>query len=111
MFATSTRQNDVYFHFPWLEEDLVMMDLPEGYALENADQPSDLGFGELGHYKVNIGVTQDQRILQYKRELRFEGMMFPKSSYTALKSAFDTVHKSDNHALTFKQGAVANVKQ
>lgn len=110
MFATSTRQNDVYFHFPWLEEDLVMMDLPEGYALENADQPSDLGFGELGHYKVNIGVTQDQRTLQYKRELRFEGMMFPKSSYPALKSAFDTVHKSDNHALTFKQGAVANVK-
>ncbi|MGH9936425.1 MAG: DUF3857 domain-containing transglutaminase family protein [Blastocatellia bacterium] len=111
LFPTNTRKHDVYFYYPWAEEDDIVIDLPAGYALDNAEQPGDLSFGDLGHYKIKIGVTQDQRTLSYKRQFRFEGMVFPKETYPNLKRAFDAVHQVDNHAITLKQGATTAVKQ
>jgi Domain of Unknown Function with PDB structure (DUF3857)/Transglutaminase-like superfamily len=111
MFPTSGRQHDVYFHYPWTEEDHVVIELPEGYALDNAESPGDLSFGDLGHCNVKVGVTQDQRTLEYKRSFRFTGLIFPKNSYPNLKQAFDVLHQRDNHTITLKQGAAAAVKQ
>jgi uncharacterized protein DUF3857/transglutaminase superfamily protein len=111
MFPTSGRQHQVYFHYAWAEEDHVVIELPEGYALDNAEQPGDLAFGDLGHCKVKIGVTQDQRKLEYNRSFRFTGMLFPKENYPNLKQAFDVLHQRDNHTITLKQGAAAAAKQ
>ena len=111
IFPTSKRQHDVYFHYPWMEEDQVVIELPEGYALDNAESPGDMAFGELGHCKVKIGVTEDQRTLEYKRSFRFTGMLFGKEHYPNLKRAFDALHQNDNHTITLKQGAAAAVKQ
>jgi Domain of Unknown Function with PDB structure (DUF3857) len=111
LFPTSERKHDIYFYYPWTEEDDVAIELPAGYALDNAEQPGDLSFGELGHLKVQMGVTKDQRMLTYKRQFRFTGMLFPKNTYPNLKNAFDTVHKIDNHTITLKQTPAAEVKQ
>jgi hypothetical protein len=111
MFATTARLHDIYFHFPWMEQDEVAIDLPAGFALDNADQPGDLTFGDVGYYKSNLRITQDQRTLYLKRNFRFTGLIFPKTSYSALKQAFDAVHRADNHTITLKQVAVAAVKQ
>lgn len=111
LFPTSERKHDVYFYYPWAEEDDVMIDLPAGYALDNAEAPGDLAFGDLGHLKIKIGVTKDQRTLSYKRQFRFTGMLFPKNSYPNLKRAFDAAHQVDNHIITLKQGAAAAEKQ
>src|SRR5262249_43439680 len=111
LFPTNTRQHDVYFHYPWTEEDDILIELPSGYALDNADQPSDLNFGDLGYYKIKIGVTQDQRTLSYKRQFRFIGMIFPKDSYPNMKRAFDAVNMVDNHVITLKQVAATAAKQ
>jgi len=107
MFPTSARRHDIYFHFPWTEEDHVVIELPAGYALDNAEAPGDLSFGDVGHYKTKLAVTQDQRTLEYKRDFRFLGMVFPKATYPNLKQAFDVLHQRDNHTITLKQGAVA----
>ncbi len=111
MFPSSSRQHDVYFHYPWMEQDHVEIGLPEGFVLDNADAPSPLNFGQVGGYDVKIGVTTDQKTLIYKRGLRFSMLIAPKTSYPALKGAFDAVHQSDNHAITLKQGVAAAVKQ
>src|SRR5262249_55322894 len=105
MFPTSSRQYDIYFRYPWVEEDQVLIELPEGYALDNAEQPGDLNFGDVGYCKINIGVTQNQRTLEYKRNFRFTGLIFPKAAYPNLKQAFDVLHQRDNHTITLKQGA------
>jgi len=110
MFPTSSRQHDIYFHYSWTENDRVEVELPGGFALDNAEAPGDLNFGELGHYKVNLAVTKDQRALVYQRDFRFLGLIFPKAIYPNLKQAFDVMHQRDNHTLTFKQDAAA-VKQ
>lgn len=111
MFTTNTRLHDIYFHFPWTEEDELAIELPAGFTLDNAEQPGDLGFGDVGYYKSNLAISKDQRTLYLKRGFRFTGLVFPKASYAALKQAFEAVHKADNHTITLKQGAVAAAKQ
>jgi hypothetical protein len=111
LFPTSERKHDVYFYYPWAEEDEVIIELPAGYALDNAEAPGDLAFGNLGHLKIQIGATNDQRTLRYKREFRFTGMLFPKASYPNLKRAFDAAHQVDNHTITLKQSTAAAEKQ
>ncbi len=111
LFPTSGRQHDVYFHYAWTEEDQVVIELPEGYALDNADRPGDLAFGNLGYCKFRIGVTQDQRSLEYNRSFQFTGMLFGKEHYPNLKKAFDALHQQDNHSITLKQSAAAAGKQ
>src|SRR5262245_1789298 len=107
LFPTSERKHDVYFFYPWAEEDDIVIELPAGYALDNAEAPGDLVFGDLGHLKVKIAVADDQSALNYKRQFRFTGMIFPKDTYPNLKRAFDAVHQVDNHTITLKQGAAA----
>lgn len=111
LFPTSERKHDVYFNYPWAEEDDIVIELPAGYALDNAEAPGELAFGNVGHHKVKIAVTQDQRTLSYKRQFRFTGMLFPTNTYSNLKRVFDAVHQIDNHTITLKQGAAAAVKQ
>jgi hypothetical protein len=110
MFTTGSRQHDIYFRYPWMEEDHVVIELPAGYALDNAESPGDLAFGELGHCKIKIGVTQDQRTLEYNRDFRFTGLIFPKETYPNLKQAFDALHQRDNHTITLKQGTATAAK-
>src|SRR5262245_42774804 len=110
MFPTSSRKHDIYCPYPWIEEDKVVIELPEGYALDNAESPGDLTFGELGHCKINIGITKNERTLEYKRNFRFTGLIFPKTAYPNLKQAFDVLHERENHTITLKQGAATTAK-
>ncbi|MDX2041200.1 MAG: DUF3857 domain-containing protein [Acidobacteriota bacterium] len=111
LFSTQTRQNDIYFHFPWMELDDVEVELPAGYDLDNAESPGSLNFGDSGHYKAELAITRDKKTLVYKRDFKFTSLMIPKTSYSALKTIFDAVHLADNHAITLKQGTAAAIKQ
>jgi hypothetical protein len=109
-FATSDRQNMIYFHYPWSEDDTVEIEMPEGYALDNADAPMPFAAGEVSHYTVKLGVTKDGHTLVYQRSFFFggggsRGILFPVASYPQLKNLFDEVNKRDNHTITLKQGA------
>jgi hypothetical protein len=107
LFSTSERRHSVYFHYPWSEEDTVMIDLPAGYALDNAEQPQSFNVDKIGAYEVSIGVTTDKRTLQYKRKFFFGGesrIIFQASTYPTLKRVFDAVHDADTHTIALKQG-------
>jgi hypothetical protein len=110
MFPTSARQHDIYFSYPWTEEDHVVIELPEGYTLDNAESPGDLAFGEVGYCNIKIGLAQDHRTLEYKRSFQFTGLIFPKDIYPKLKEAFDVLNQRDNHTITLKQGAATTAK-
>ncbi|HEY8188874.1 MAG TPA: DUF3857 domain-containing protein [Pyrinomonadaceae bacterium] len=108
LFSSSTRQYPVYFHYPWLEDDEVTFDLPQGFVLDNADAPAPFGGGAVGEYKPRIGVTKDGRTLIYKRDFFFGrngNIVFPVNSYSQLKNFFDMLNKQDNHTITLKQAA------
>jgi hypothetical protein len=108
LFATSTRTHDVYFHYPWSEEDEVTFTLPTGFVLESPDAPVPISAQDVSEYKATIGISQDQRTLLYKRKFFFGGkdsILFPSKNYELLRVFFDRVYKSDSHAITLKQAA------
>jgi hypothetical protein len=108
VFPASDRKHPVYFHYPWLEQDEVTIELPAGYSLDNADAPSPIRSAPVAEYTPTIGVTVDKKTLVYKRKFFFGGggnIFFPTSIYPGLKTLFDAVHKGDNHTITLKQTA------
>lgn len=107
LFASSTRKYDVYFHYPWSEQDEVVIELPAGFTLDNADAPAPFNAPKISEYKVTIGVSKDQKTLVYNRSFFFAGndaILFPVSGYEQLKQYFEILYKADNHTITLKQG-------
>jgi len=107
MFPASTRKLAIYFHYAWKEEDNITIELPAGFALDNADKPRPVKAADVADYDVFLGVTAKGDELQYKRTFRFNGLLFPASSYAPLKQVFDMIHEGDNHTITLKQGGAA----
>jgi hypothetical protein len=109
LFSTSDRRNNIYFSYPWSEDDTVEIELPAGYALDNADAPMPFAAQDVSKYEVKIGVTPDKRKLVYHRTFFFgggsAGLLFPAAGYPQLKALFDEMNKRDNHTITLKQGA------
>lgn len=108
LFSASRRKYDVYFSYPWSEEDEVSIELPAGYALDNADAPGPITAGQVTGYQPSIGVSKDGKMLIYKRRFFFGAggnILFPVKTYPDLKSLFDTINKEDNHTITLKQAA------
>ncbi len=106
-FSTATRKYDVYFNYPWSENDSVEIDLPKGFSLDNADAPGDLSDPQkIGSLKIKIGVDKATNFLKYERKFHFGSggfILFPVGSYQQLKNMFDVFHKSDTHTITLKQ--------
>ena len=108
LFATATRKYPVYFHYPWSENDLVEVELPKGYALDNAESPESFASTPISEYKPQLFATQDGSFLVYKRSFFFGGggsVLFPVASYGQVKKYFDMVHKQDSHSIALKQAA------
>jgi len=112
-FTANTRKYDVYFSYPYSEKDDLTIDLPDGFALENADAPGLIKDPQgIGSNQCNMGITNNGKTLVYKRTFSFGngGMIhFPVESYPALKGLFEAFNKADVHQLTLRQGTTAAV--
>lgn len=58
MFPASTRKLAIYFHYAWKEEDNIVIELPAGFALDNADKSQPVKAGDVADYNVWMGVTK-----------------------------------------------------
>ena len=111
LFSAGTRRYPIYFHFPWSEEDKITINLPKGYALDNADRPAPINVQEICKHEISMGVTKDQTTLIYQRNFLFGGrdaILFPVTSYDHMKRLFDEIHRADNHMITLKQVSASN---
>ena len=109
LFSSATRKYDIYFHYPWSEHDHIIIDLPAGFALDNADVPApitaEMTQGICGQH-IKIAVTTDGHTLVYDRTFFFGGhgtILFPVANYAPLKALFDMVHQANDHTITLKQ--------
>lgn len=108
MFQPAAREHDIYFRYGWKEDDEVIIDLPEGWALDQPFAPQGFNVNNFGSYSVNLLKNGDGTRLIYRRAFlwgitpNFNGLLVPKTAYTQLKTVFDTIHEQDNHVVTLK---------
>ncbi len=108
-FAASERRYDVYFSYPWLEQDEVTIELPKGFALDSPDAPVPVKAGEIAAQDIQLSMKGESTLL-CKRTMWFGGqgkIYFPVTTYPSLKGLFDQFHKNDTHTITLKQAAAA----
>jgi hypothetical protein len=111
-FTANVRKYDVYFPYPYSEQDDVTIDLPAGFKLENADMPGTLKDGQgIGSHESAAGTTNDGKTLKYTRKFSFGNggfIRFPAGSYAAVKGLFDAFNKADVHQLTLRAEETAS---
>ena len=107
LFSGSARKYDVFFHYPWSENDSVEIALPAGYDLDNADAPAAISDPQdIGALRIKIMFNKTTNILTYERKFHFGGggnTLFKAGSYQPVKNLFDTFQQSDSHTITLKQ--------
>lgn len=106
-FSASDRRFPVNFPYAWSEIDEVDIGLPKGFALDNADSPGGLEFGNPGYYHLQIAVTRgDNPEIQTHREFIFGSkamLAFQPQNYPALKRVFDAIQVRDAHTISLKE--------
>lgn len=106
-FVSGSRRSDVYFSYPYAEEDEIEIELPAGYKLESADSPGDVGDqGGIGKQTTRMRVTRDGKTMFYNRSFSFGNggyIRFPIGSYGAIKTTFENFNRADTHQLTLRQ--------
>ena len=104
-FTEATRNNVVYFDYPWSETDSVDIHLPVGFELDHPERPAPLNFPPVGKYVANISIVKADNTLLYRRGFVFGNSAVPEfdpKTYNTLKSVFDQVHTNDEHMITLK---------
>lgn len=116
-FTSNARKYDVYFSYPFSENDDITIDLPKGFKLENADAPQSLKDAQgIGSHETKISIADDGSKLFYKRNFSFGNngfIQFPAGSYAAVKGLFEAFNRADVHQMTLRSedGGAAPVKQ
>lgn len=115
MFESTNRRHEVYFQYPYSEQDELTIELPKGYTLESPDAPEKVADnGGISLNDVRIFVSNDGRTVTYKRNFSFgnKGVLrFKVNTYQALKALFEAFYKANSHALTLRQEATTASNQ
>lgn len=107
LFSSATRKYDIFFQYPWSESDTIHIDLPAGYALDNADAPGTLTDAmKIGSLNITMAHNATANSLVYNRQFHFGGggnILFDAGSYQPLKNLFDGFQKAESHTITLRQ--------
>jgi hypothetical protein len=108
-FVSNTRKYEVYFNYPYSEQDDIKIELPAGFSTENPDVPNPIKDSQgIGSHHTTMNVTTDGRTLTYKRNFSFGNggyIRFPVSAYPVIKTMFEAFNKADVHQLTLREGS------
>jgi hypothetical protein len=111
-FTANERKYDVYFPYPYSEQDEITIDLPAGFKLESPDVPAAIkDNGGIGSHESRALLMNDGKSLKYTRSFSFGNggyIRFPPGSYSALKGLFDAFNKADIHQLTLRAEETAS---
>jgi hypothetical protein len=110
-FTSADRTFDIYFQYPWSEQDDIAIELPPDFSLENADSPATIADRSgIAKLETQMALSKDKKVLFYRRRFSFgnnEAIRFPASAYPVLKEMFESFNKADIHQLTLRENAPA----
>jgi Domain of Unknown Function with PDB structure (DUF3857)/Transglutaminase-like superfamily len=106
-FVAAKRTYPIYFRFPWSETDEIEIELPKGFALDNAESPSGIADPDkITSLDFNVSINKATNVLTYKRQFHFGGgdtILFQSGLYPQVKAMFDNFNKADSQIITLKQ--------
>jgi hypothetical protein len=100
-FAHSQRKYPVYFPYPFTDNDVVTMKVPEGFTLESVPQPED---AKLGYARYQNVSNFDGIQLVTQRQLAFNAIYLPLERYSELKTFFGKVQAGDEQQAVLHAG-------
>ncbi|MDE3169333.1 MAG: DUF3857 domain-containing protein [Acidobacteriota bacterium] len=106
-FSKQSRQNAIYFPYPYQEIDDVTVHAPAEYDTGGLPKPQKI---DLGAALYEINATGQGNTVKVKRQLAIKGILFGKENYPTFRAFFGAVRTSDNAqmVLQYKQAGQLN---
>lgn len=106
IFTAATRKYNIYFEFPWSEDDQIEIELPKGFEADSIEAPGAVVESNgISSLNIKINLAKDTNVLNYNRQFFFGAkntILFPASAYKPIKTLFDSFHKNDSHTISIK---------
>ena len=104
VLSAEPRKTEIYFRFAWTEEDVVRIDLPPGYALEEPESPAPLDAGAVS-YHARLAIANGNQLVLRRTAVFGKGaaILFPATSYEIVRKVFEAIHRADTHALVLRK--------
>jgi hypothetical protein len=103
-FTSAQRVNDIYFHYPYQEEDNTSIQLPAGYRLESFPKVTTISQGAIQY--VIAGGAQGNTV-HLTRKLVVNGIEFPANKYPIMRAIFDAVKAGDANDMVLAASTTA----
>jgi hypothetical protein len=100
MFQTTSRKQDIYFHFPFAEHDDITIQVPKGWHAESLPDPDVINPG--GNLRYEISAKQEGDALHVQRKLIVGGILYPIDSYNAVRRFFGNAKEGDEKQLVLQ---------
>lgn len=105
LFTASTRVHPIAFDNAYFENDVITLEMPSGFTLEQPEMPGKIELGGAGTYTQTAGLVKDKPVLNISRKLTWGSngnLFYEPKAYAPLKQAWDLIHKYNSHELTLK---------
>jgi transglutaminase-like putative cysteine protease len=104
-FPSKERRYPVYFHYGWVDEDQITIELPAGFRLEEPRVPNPIPMGQAGGYEAHARIVNKTQLVFERRFVigRNGNLLLPVALYPALKEAFDKIALADSQTMALKQ--------
>ena len=103
-FTAEQRVNDVYFHFPYQEQDDTSIQLPLGYKVESFPKVPSIAQGAV---QYSVGGSTQGGTVHVTRKLVVNGLDFPVKYYQTIRSIFNLVKTGDADDMVLESSTTA----
>lgn len=103
LFRSVERKTNVYFPFPWTEEDVVTIELPAGFTVEPSALPKRMDVGAAS-YEARLDLTGSTLVFRRSMVVGTGGIFFAAAlAYKPLRAFFEAVHRADAHTVVLRR--------
>ena len=99
-FTSATRENAIYFDYPFEEVDDVQITIPAGFSVESMPKPGKESMQKAGLYIVNS--LSKEKTIAIGRQFALAEYLFPLKGYAELRTFYGKVDSGDREQIVLK---------
>ena len=103
VFKDDKRDYDIDFRYPWETQDIVRINFPDRFVMEEGASPQSLADTPAFVHKAALGKVRGKNRLVFNRLERVNVVEVEQRFYDTVKAHFDAVYNQDQHILTLRR--------